>query len=550
MLRVNDRLRNTSNEETYKLLARLGEGAFGQVWRVSGNKDPNRIFVVKFFYDSPSGPAEEMAKVDYAIARWVKEVELRDSTLVPTRETSLFPYDLITVQATTGGMSGKTLHGLKFFDTGGMDLFEYREKVLEVELNNGREESRLFVNKQNLKIATLLCKGLAILHKIGIIHGDIKLENVIVVLDKSNGVHRVYFIDFGLACAPRAREILVRMGIEMEKVTCPGRKNPSTGEFQYSYTSTPDYVDPASRNTDGSVKYFSEAEHLTLFEKFDLYSLGRAIAVLWYSERFGRVSFPDLSPLIPKYADREPVISPKNTVERIILQESGIVALLLFKLVGPIDERYPAHVLEAMFEKVYRFAEEEEADFLIEKKKKAKMNRSVVTSSNTYEQVKEAMATLGNGLETRESTIPGAGLGLFATRDFADGEVITSYYGQIISYKEARTRPHSHIRSLYTMRTAIDGRFMRDGTPITDPATQLQGLGAASLCNDTRTGNDNALFVVMHSAENLQKFESFQKNGNWKLDPEQSDVFIFADGPISEGQEIFVSYGKDYWKRQ
>ena len=550
MLRVNDRLRNTSNDEAYKLLARLGEGSFGQVWRVSGTKDPDQIFVVKFFFDSPQGSAEEMAKADYAIARWVKEVELRDSTLVPARETSLFPYELITVQATTGGMSGKTLHGLKFFDTGGMDLFVYREEVLEAALNSGLDESRLFVNKQSLKIATLLCKGLAILHKIGIIHGDIKPENVIVTLDDSNGVKRLYFIDFGMACAPRAREILARMGIEMDKVTCPGRKNPRTGEFQYSYMATPDYVDPASRKPDGRLKYFSEAEHLTLFEKFDLYSLGRAIAGLWYSFKFARVVFPALSPLMPKYADREPVISPKNAVEKTILQESGIIALLLFKLVGPIDERYPAHVLEAMFEKVYQFADEEEAEFLAEKKKKAKMSRSVVTSYSTYEKMKEAMSTLGNGLETRESTIPGAGLGLFATRDFVDDEVITSYYGQIISYKEAMTRARSHIRSLYTMRTAIDGRFMRDGTPITDPATQLQGLGAASLCNDTRTGNDNAMFVVVHSAENLKKFESFRANGNWKLDPEQSDVFIFADGPIAAGQEIFVSYGEDYWKRR
>ena len=64
----------------------------------------------------------------------------------------------------------------------------------------------------------------------------------------------------------------------------------------------------------------------------------------------------------------------------------------------------------------------------------------------------EALATIGAGVEVRASTILAAGNGLFASRPFERGDLITEYDGRHISHAEAQLLraqgAHTHVRCL------------------------------------------------------------------------------------------------------
>ena len=131
------------------------------------------------------------------------------------------------------------------------------------------------------------------------------------------------------------------------------------------------------------------------------------------------------------------------------------------------------------------------------------------------------LCTLGKGVEKHPSGIPSAGYGLFAARDFERGEYITYYDGERITRKVALERRQcgrdSHIRSVAPMHECIDG-FTGE--------TILYGRGCASLVNDN-TDNNCALI-----------------NSTWT-----PDVLLRATRDISQGEELFASYGKAYWTK-
>lgn len=555
MFKTRDILTEALTGERYEMLALLGEGGQSEVYRAKKLHSDETV-VLKFYHTGGS----EAAKREYAIARWVHETELENSTLVPTKEIALFPYNLITLQDRNTTIpelvvTPQEFVALEFAHTGGLDLLKYHSEYLFPLLNRVTmtetglpitTKTSFFVNVQVLKIAVLLLKALSVLHAIGIVHGDVKPANIIVTLDSSNAVEKLFLIDFGQACAPRAQKMLTDMGVSADKSECAHRKT-DTGELEFAYLGTSDYVDPAAKDRFRSRKFFPVTEYFEVFKKFDLYSAAVTIWSLWYAYDVDPMTYPYSSKHMPKYTGHNPPIQPANGLERQILEELGMVSYLFEKMSGPRPNRLPASVLVPIFEYVHQIAVRELEEGSTEPKKK----RAVVNSGSNYLDMKAHISTLGDGLETKTSTIPGAGLGLFATRDFADDEVITSYYGMLVPYKEAKRRNPSHIRALFPMHTAIDGRFMRDGTEITDPNLQLRGKGVAALCNDARDEErNNAIFITAHSEENQKRFLAWERGAPFRLDPEQSDVFIVADGPIKAGEEIFVSYGQRYWENQ
>ena len=145
-----------------------------------------------------------------------------------------------------------------------------------------------------------------------------------------------------------------------------------------------------------------------------------------------------------------------------------------------------------------------------------------------------------NALRVAPSSIPKAGLGLFAVRDYKKGEVVTFYEGEIIDHKEARRREDrgidTHIRVHIALRFYIDG-FHTDAS---DPL-----VGKASFINHKRTGA-NVDFGFADSASNKAKMESFLRGGAFALDPKQRKTFVFALRDIKAGEEFFVDYGRDY----
>lgn len=165
-----------------------------------------------------------------------------------------------------------------------------------------------------------------------------------------------------------------------------------------------------------------------------------------------------------------------------------------------------------------------------------------------------ALHVLGDGaIELRLSSVPNGGFGLFALRDFTIGEPITEYAGQLVTFAEAQKRRNagmaSHIRSHVPLRFAIDGQRLTDGTPITDPLKQLNGRGIGAYANHGTVALLNADFDRVDSSHNLEQLDRFVAGSPTAcIDPEQRVTFLRATRPIRRNAEIFVDYGRDYWR--
>jgi len=123
------------------------------------------------------------------------------------------------------------------------------------------------------------------------------------------------------------------------------------------------------------------------------------------------------------------------------------------------------------------------------------------------------------------STIPHAGIGLFTKEKILKNERITDCQGQMINRKEAlglmRQGKDTHCKSL-NFHVVIDGYKSWE-------ETRKDGSGLASFANDGLTKEKN--------------------NTKFGTDYLQTTVFLKALRDIEPGEEIFVSYGRAYWKR-
>ena len=136
------------------------------------------------------------------------------------------------------------------------------------------------------------------------------------------------------------------------------------------------------------------------------------------------------------------------------------------------------------------------------------------------------MFSLFEKLETKSlyvdsSTIPNSGKGLFAKRDFKKGEFICKFTGEIIDSDELYKRDIGGPRSHY---------FIDMGNKTLDV---YKSKGLARYAND---------------AEGLTKIKGKKNNSSIYMDDDEKYVYIAATKNIKAGEEIFVSYGKDYWK--
>lgn len=181
---------------------------------------------------------------------------------------------------------------------------------------------------------------------------------------------------------------------------------------------------------------------------------------------------------------------------------------------------------------------------------------------DTIESIANAAETVASGgICVRQSTIPGAGKGLFAARVFEPGDVITLYTGMIRTHEEALqmdcqedmggvNQMISHI----AMRYVLDGFFLPDGTPIEDIYTQLHNYGAASVAKDPLLRGrppyekTNAMFDHVDGDKNAAIVKNHASNLR-DLDPHDRATFLRAVRHIEPGDEIFAHYGRAYWKR-
>lgn len=132
------------------------------------------------------------------------------------------------------------------------------------------------------------------------------------------------------------------------------------------------------------------------------------------------------------------------------------------------------------------------------------------------------VGTIGNGVTVKPSLLPHAGNGLFTLRRFLKNELITEYCGKRISWEEAcQLRclgKHSHIRKITALHEAIDG--------LREP---VLGQGGASFANDD-PDKINAVFT-----------------GRFDHGTAMERVYLKATRDLEADEEVYVSYGEDYW---
>jgi hypothetical protein len=174
----------------------------------------------------------------------------------------------------------------------------------------------------------------------------------------------------------------------------------------------------------------------------------------------------------------------------------------------------------------------------------------ITLGGRTIEQFRADLPVLknrGGDIALYPSSIPNAGLGVFALRTFEKGEAITEYTGLLLSREEARSLPdkaQSHIRALFNNKWSVDGLRLADGTPIVDPQRQLIGLGIGAYVNDARGIQNNADFAFADSPALIQQYET--EGVAVDKDPTQRCMFIIAKRRIRAYEEVFVPYGDAY----
>lgn len=115
------------------------------------------------------------------------------------------------------------------------------------------------------------------------------------------------------------------------------------------------------------------------------------------------------------------------------------------------------------------------------------------------------------------SGIPGAGKGLFAEHDFKRGELIIPVTGPHYTAKETI---EVHYENEYLLE-------LNDGTG-----------DCIEVTNEARYANDAKGITAMPGVVNNAQF--------WSA--EDHTMYLSATRTIKKGQEIFVSYGKAYWR--
>ena len=120
------------------------------------------------------------------------------------------------------------------------------------------------------------------------------------------------------------------------------------------------------------------------------------------------------------------------------------------------------------------------------------------------------LATIGDGVDVCESLIANAGRGLFATRSFKKNQLITTYDGQVITMKEARTRSRqTHLAS-------------REGIVIDGITVPAKGCGGGSFANG----------------------EPLLKHSNAKIVAILGILALKSTRAIEPWEEIVVHYGR------
>lgn len=128
------------------------------------------------------------------------------------------------------------------------------------------------------------------------------------------------------------------------------------------------------------------------------------------------------------------------------------------------------------------------------------------------------MALLEKQLFVKKSTIPNAGKGLFTKKFIPKGTRIVEYKGRRSAWKEVKDEDGKNGYIFFINRNNVI-----DGLPY-----------------------KSALARYANDARGLVKMKGFYNNSDYIVDGVRA--YIESKKDIPAGSEIFVDYGKDYWK--
>ena len=126
------------------------------------------------------------------------------------------------------------------------------------------------------------------------------------------------------------------------------------------------------------------------------------------------------------------------------------------------------------------------------------------------------MPLLEKYLVVKRSTIPGAGKGLFTKQFIEKGARIVQYKGKRTAWKAIQQQEFNGYVYYIKRDLVIDAR------------NYIKTFG--------RYAND---------AKGISRLKKFNNNSRYVV--EGQSVFIEAIKDINAGEEVFVSYGKEYW---
>ena len=128
------------------------------------------------------------------------------------------------------------------------------------------------------------------------------------------------------------------------------------------------------------------------------------------------------------------------------------------------------------------------------------------------------MALLEKQLYVKESSIPASGKGLFTKKPISKGTRIVEYKGKRSTWKEVKDEDGKNGYIFYINRNNVI-----DGLP-----------------------DRKALARYANDARGLVRIKGLLNNSEYVVDGLKA--YIEANKDIPAGAEIFVDYGKDYWK--
>lgn len=152
-----------------------------------------------------------------------------------------------------------------------------------------------------------------------------------------------------------------------------------------------------------------------------------------------------------------------------------------------------------------------------------------------FESLRKARYKETSTLYLSDSTISGAGKGLFAKKEFKKGDIIDYFEGELLTYEEADflEKTNSIERGAYL----IDREATYEA--IWDKKIKLD-----KPCLDVYNSECMAKW-----ANDAEGFTSTGKKNNASLSITKLSkrCFIYALKKIRKDEEIFISYGDDYW---